>query len=190
VEEHTKPARFEQAVMPHADAAYNLARWLARDEHDAQDVVQESVLRAFRAFGQFHGADARCWLLTIVRNTCYTLLRKRGAEPTSLASDDGAEFSSPDADPQLLLLRSADNELVRAAIDALPADFREVIVLRELEGLAYKEVAQVTGLPIGTVMSRLSRARGRLHAALVQSMGEETGKPRDAALGLRTGGAP
>jgi RNA polymerase sigma-70 factor (ECF subfamily) len=166
-------ARFDQVVLPHLDAAYNLARWLTRDEHDAADVVQEASLRAFQFFGGFRGGDARVWLLAIVRNTCYTWLeRNRAREPA--AAFDEARHSDPSASPrpEADLLRQEDRELLGRALDELPAEFREVIVLRELEGLSYKDIAAVTGCPLGTVMSRLARARERLES-LVKRLHKE-----------------
>ena len=160
-------SRFEAAVLAHLDSAYNLARWMVRSEHDAQDVVQEACLRALRSFDTFRGGDARCWLLAIVRNTCCTWLdRNRRGEPEALMDDDLEAFASDDADPQRLLIRQADANQVRSAIDALPAAYREIVVLRELEGLSYKEIASVAGVPIGTVMSRLARARKQLEERL------------------------
>jgi RNA polymerase sigma factor (sigma-70 family) len=169
--------RFETVVLVHLDSAYNLARWMTRGEHDAQDVVQEAFLRAYRAFAALRGAeDARCWLLAIVRNTCRTWLdRNRRGEPAGLTAED-LEHAGDDGglgDPGRLMLRRADAEEVRAAIESLPAEFREAIVLRELEGLSYKEVAAVAGVPIGTVMSRLARARGRLELMLSHHQREE-----------------
>ena len=169
--------RFERAVLPHLDAANNLARWLARDPADAEDVVQEAYLRALRGFSAFHGGDARCWVLTIVRNTCYTWLRRnRGPQAmTSLDDDAGAAdlVESPDPPPDAALLRHADGVMVREAIEQLPPEFREAIVLRELEGLSYKQMAEVTHLPLGTVMSRLARARLRLQQALADRVSNE-----------------
>lgn len=155
-------------MLVHLDSAFNLARWLVRSEHDAMDVVQEACLRAFRSFGDFRGgSDGRCWLLAIVRNTCHTWLdRNRRHEPAPLADgdegDDEISGGRDEDDPPRLLIRRAGVEAVRAAIDGLPADFREVVVLRELEGLSYKEIADVAAVPVGTVMSRLARARKRL----------------------------
>jgi RNA polymerase sigma-70 factor (ECF subfamily) len=157
-------AQFEQALTPHFDAAYNLARWLTRSAADADDVVQESYLRAFQFFDNFRGGDGRAWLLTIVRNTCYTWLRKnRGYE---LAEFDDSLHHSDSPNPETLQLRRADAESVREALEKLPAEFREVLVLREMEELSYKEISEVAGIAIGTVMSRLARARKRLHDAL------------------------
>ncbi len=168
-------ARFEQVVMPHLDAAYNLARWLTRNDQDAEDVVQEAFLRAFRFFGGFRGGDARAWLLKIVRNTCYTWFQQN--RPQELAAEFNEEIHTPEADvpdAEALLLQGADAQLLRRALEELPAEFREALVLRELEGLSYKEIAEVAGISMGTVMSRLSRARRRLEAALTSPTGKET----------------
>lgn len=154
---------FEEAVMPHLDAAYNLARWLTRNEADAQDMVQEAYLRALRFFGGFRGTDARAWLLTIVRNTCYTWLRRNKWPEFSGDFDEVAlarEAEGPDPETEQVL--KAQAQLVNEAIEKLPIEFREVVVLRELEELSYKEIGVVLGVPIGTVMSRLARARRRL----------------------------
>jgi RNA polymerase sigma factor (sigma-70 family) len=168
--------RFEELALPHLDAAYNLARWLTRNDHDAHDVVQEAYLRAFRFFDGFHGDNARSWLLAIVRNTCYTWLQKnRGLHVnTSLDEllDSGAADASltagepSDESPEKFMLREDDRALVNRALDQLPEEFREVLVLKELEDLSYREIAAITGIPLGTVMSRLSRARKLLHKHL------------------------
>ena len=158
---------FEEAVMPHLDAAYNLARWLTRNEHDAQDMVQEAYLRALRFFGGFHGTDARAWLLTIVRNTCYTWLkRKQGPEFSCDFEEAVMTKESDEPDPESSHELKVQAQLINEAIEKLPVEFREVVILRELEELSYKEIAAITGIPIGTVMSRLSRARKRLLAYL------------------------
>ena len=158
---------FEEAVMPHLDAAYNLARWLTRNEADAQDMVQEAYLRALRFFGGFHGTDARAWLLTIVRNTCYTWL-KRNRLPELSGDFEEAVLTkeSDELDPEASHLLKVQSQLINEAIEKLPIEFREVVILRELEELSYKEIAEITGIPIGTVMSRLSRARKRLLVCL------------------------
>ena len=162
-------ARFEAVVLPHLDAAYNLARWLTRDEHDASDVVQESMVRALRGFETYHGGDGRAWMLSVVRNTCYTWLRKnRAAAPEPLPDDLIEADQGPLSDPAARLVQAADAERLRCAIDQLPVEFREIFVLRELEGLSYKEIGQVAELQIGTVMSRLSRARRRLQESLAE----------------------
>lgn len=159
--------KFEEAVLPHLDAAYNLARWLTRNEHDAQDVVQESYLRALRFFGGFHGTDARAWLLTIVRNTCYTWLRRNRSPELSGDFDEVVKLrESEGPDPEAEHVLRVQAKLANEAIEKLPIEFREVIVLRELEELSYKEIAAITGVPLGTVMSRLARARRRLMSTL------------------------
>jgi len=158
---------FEEAVMPHLDAAYNLARWLMRNEHDAQDMVQEAYLRALRFFGGFHGTDARAWLLTIVRNTCYTWLKRKQAPEFSCDFEEAVMTKESDEpDPESSHELKVQAQLVNEAIEKLPVEFREVVILRELEELSYKEIAEITGIPIGTVMSRLSRARKRLLVGL------------------------
>jgi RNA polymerase sigma-70 factor (ECF subfamily) len=167
IDSTTKAMNFEEAVMPHIDAAYNLARWLMRNDADAQDMVQEAYLRALRFFGGFRGTDARAWLLTIVRNTCYTWLRRNRSPELSCDFDEvvlAREAEGPD--PETEQLMKAQAQMVNEAIDKLPIEFREVVVLRELEELSYKEIAVVLGVPIGTVMSRLARARKRLMVSL------------------------
>ena len=163
--------RFEAAVLPHLDAAYNLARWLLRDEQSAQDVVQEAYLRAFRFFDGFRGGDARPWLLSIVRNSCFTWLRERGRDHLEFDEERDSDQLDPalleaDDGPERLLERKLERAQVNLAIATLPPLFREVLVLREIEALSYEEIAQVVGIPTGTVMSRLSRARSMLRAAL------------------------
>lgn len=158
---------FEEAILPHLDAAYNLARWLTRNDSDAHDVVQEAYLRAFKFFGSFNGGDGRAWLLAIVRNTCYTWLQHhRSPQLTVSIDDEVVEIESNDLDPEERMLQSADTEMVRQALQELPIEFREVVILRELEEMTYNEIANVTELPIGTVMSRLARGRKRLERAL------------------------
>ena len=161
----------EQALLPHLDAAYNLARWLTGNDHDAQDVVQEAYLRACQFFGGFRGTDGRAWLLTIVRNTCYTWLQ-RNRRYSSIPFDEeqhGIAAETP-ADP---VEQAEDRSALRRALEALPPEFREVVVLRELEGLSYREIAAVAGLAVGTVMSRLARARERLQRHLLGNMKKE-----------------
>ena len=158
---------FEEAVMPHMDAAYNLARWLTRNDADAQDMVQEAYLRALRFFSGFRGTDAKAWLLTIVRNTCYTWLRRNRSPELSCDFDELVQAREAEGpDPETEQLMKAQARLVNEAIEKLPIEFREVVVLRELEELSYKEIAVVLGVPIGTVMSRLARARKRLMLSL------------------------
>ena len=167
-----KHTRFEQTVLSHLDAAYNLARWLTQDDHDAEDVVQEACLRAFRFFDGFRGGDSRAWLLTIVRHTCYTWLKKnRGHELVSF--DEELDNVESEASAEELLLASVDQQSLRKALAELPVEFREVIVLRELEELSYKEIAHIAGVPLGTVMSRLARARKRLEQCLTQPVAGE-----------------
>ncbi len=167
--------RFETMAMPHLDAAYNLARWITRNPHDADDVVQDAWLRAFRFFGSFRGGDGRAWLLTIVRHCAYSWLRQNRYPEGFVEFDDEIEqLQHVDAcdnllhaaDPQGLLIREDLRSDVEAALLKLPAEFREVLVLRELEELSYKEIAAIVGIPAGTVMSRLSRARLQLRRIL------------------------
>jgi RNA polymerase sigma-70 factor, ECF subfamily len=180
--EHNHLPSFEQAVLPHLDAAYNLARWLTRNERDAEDVVQESFLRAFRFFAGFRGGDARAWLMRIVRNTCYTWLHTN--RPLQEATEFDETLFSPDSrspNPEEAVLRKDRGALVRKALETLPANFREVLILRELEGLSYKEIADITGMPAGTVMSSLSRARDRLRQVLMMSE-DAVSSPRRIAV--------
>ena len=159
--------RFERTLLPHMRAAYNLARWLTRSDHDAEDVVQEAYLRAVRYFDGFRGGDAKAWLLTIVRNTAHSAWhRGREASATIPIDEDTPEVEDASLGPEDLLLQKASGEQLREALDALPVEFKEVVVLRELEGLSYREMAEVTQVPMGTVMSRLARARGRLRREL------------------------
>ncbi|HUN94210.1 MAG TPA: sigma-70 family RNA polymerase sigma factor [Burkholderiaceae bacterium] len=152
--------RFEALALPHLDAAYNLARWLARNDHDAADVVQDAFLRAYDAFGSLRGDNARPWLLAIVRNTCFSWLERNRPGASHVVFDDALHGGTdPDADPERVALRAEDRARIDRALAGLPIAFREVIVLRELEDLSYREIAQVLDVPIGTVMSRLARAR-------------------------------
>ena len=157
--------RFEQTVVPHLDAAYNLSRWLTRNDTDAQDVVQEAYLRAFKFFGSYHGGDSRAWLLTIVRNTCYTWLQQNRARELTTEFDEEVH-STESVNPETLLIEVANKQLLKHALDELPVSYREVVILRELEGLSYKEIAEIADVPVGTVMSRLARARKRLQVVL------------------------
>jgi RNA polymerase sigma-70 factor (ECF subfamily) len=174
LEERTKLARFETTILPHLDAAYNFARWLLRNDSDAQDVVQETYLRAFKFFGGYHGGDSRAWLLTIARNTCYTWLQQNRARELMNPIDDVLDSAaSDDPDPEAVLLQRIEGEQLRQALEELPIEFREVIVLREMEGLSYKEIAALADLPIGTVMSRLARARKRLQLMMAGRLRQE-----------------
>lgn len=174
MQKQNKLDSFEEAVLPHLNAAYNLAHWLTRNDTDAEDVVQEAYLRAFKFFGGFHGTDGRSWLLAIVRNTCYTWMQHNRSPELCVPLDDELdEFESKDLDPEELLLKRADTLLVRRALEELPIEFREVLVFRELEEMSYKQIAIVTELPLGTVMSRLARGRKRLQLALSSHMRAE-----------------
>jgi RNA polymerase sigma factor (sigma-70 family) len=167
-QDKTTPRRsFEEVVLPHLDAAFNYARWLTRSEADAEDVVQDTCVRAFKFFSSLRGDDARSWLLTIVRNTWYGRFPRRAGGPVMTVADDDAD-NRPDVslDPEAQLIQQQTVDQVRRALEALPTDFREVLVLRELEGLSYKEIAAVVTIPVGTVMSRLARGRERLAAVL------------------------
>jgi RNA polymerase sigma-70 factor, ECF subfamily len=182
----SKRARFEREMLPHLDAAYNLARWILKGSDDAQDVVQEAFMRAFRYFDGFHGENAKAWLLKIVRNNCYSWIKDR-PRTESMSSDEegslnpehetaleaaGHGFPAPDA----RLIEEADRRLLNEAMQALPTVFREILVLREIEELSYQQISDVAQIPIGTVMSRLSRARDlllrRLSGNIVQHRGE------------------
>ena len=163
--------RFESLAMPHLDAAYNLARWLTHNDHDAQDVVQEALLRALRYIGSFRGDSARAWLLQIVRHTCYSWLREnRPAERILFDDADDAWQNVPAPamdEPQAVAMRNADRVQINQAIAALPIVFREVLVLRELEDFSYNDIARIADIPLGTVMSRLARARGLMRQSLM-----------------------
>jgi RNA polymerase sigma-70 factor (ECF subfamily) len=166
--------RFDLAVLPHLGAAYNLARWLTRNDHDAEDVVQEAYLRAYQFFDGFHGGDGRAWLLRIVRNTCYSWLEKnRPREPAVDFDETKHSAERMEGGPEVPLIASEERAMLRRALEELPPEFRETIVLRELEGLSYKEIAAVAGVPVGTVMSRLARARERLQEYLTTVKREE-----------------
>ena len=179
----SKRSRFESSVSPHMDAAYNLARWLTRNDHDAEDVVQEAMLRAFTFYDGFRGPDARSWILKIVRNTCFTWLQAN--RPTEIVATDVDELSdisplfacsSSLDDPETAALRKTEAHQIDEAIASISPTFREVIVLREIEGLSYKEIASVIDAPIGTVMSRLARARSEIRRALVRASDPENRK--------------
>lgn len=170
-----KLGQFEQTVLPHLDAAYNLARWLTRNDHDAEDVVQEAILRAFRFFDTFQGGESRHWLLKIVRNTFYTWYEKnkRHAQTESLG-DEVMELPGNEPGPEEVFIREHGAQAVRDAVQTLPLEFREVLLLREFEGYSYKEIADIVEVPIGTVMSRLSRARQHLRHRLARVEGVNT----------------
>lgn len=157
---------FDEVVLPHLDAAYRLARWLMRNEHDAEDAVQEASLRAFRYFRTFAGGNARAWFLRIVRNTCCGWRGHSFEGLTELFDEEQHSAAPLTSNPETLLLQIDDVELIKRALGNLPDRFRELLVLRELEDLSYRELAEVIGIPIGTVMSGLSRARRALRGAL------------------------
>jgi RNA polymerase sigma-70 factor (ECF subfamily) len=165
---------FEKTVLPHLNAAFNLARWLTRNEHDAEDVVQESYLRALKSFQSFQlGRDGRAWLLKIVRNTCYTWLRKN--RPYAIAEhfqEDDPDASIARSNPETQLVATINSQLVHKALEQLSVEQRELLILRELEGFSYKEIAEIIDMPLGTVMSRLSRARKELHDRLSEGAKE------------------
>jgi len=162
----TKLQVFEETILPHLNAAYNLARWLTRNEDDAQDVVQEAYLRAFRFFGGYRGGDGKAWLLEVVRNTWYTW-RRRERRDTSVQFDEALHARDrASANAEQSLVAESRSGTLRDCIDALPDLFREIIVMRELEEMSYRQIAEVTSLPAGTVMSRLSRARKRLEECI------------------------
>ena len=167
-------ASFEETMLPHMDAAHNLAKWLLRNEQDAQDVVQEAYLRAFKSFGGFHGSNGRAWLLTIVRNTSYTLLKKnRAVDLTTTFDEEIHAIGHDSASPATILEHAEDAELIRGVMDKLPTEFREILTLRHQEGLSYKEIADIVKIPTGTVMSRLARARAKLKEYLAARIGKE-----------------
>lgn len=172
--DETKAVDFDRTFLPHMDAAYNLARWLVRDDHDAQDVVQEAYLRAVRFAAGFRGGDSRAWILAIVRNTAYTWLKRNRISHSSTEFDEqlhggSTEESGLDAEA----VREADGAMIRAALEELADEFREVIVMRDIEGLSYKEIADAADIPLGTVMSRLARARAKLAHSLKDRIAKE-----------------
>ena len=165
MDQSRKLALFEQTVVPHLNAAYNLSRWLTRNSEDADDLVQESYLKAFRSFETFQGNgvnDARAWLLTVVRNTCFTWLKKKGAQPFMEFQEQVHSVNDQTPDAESVLLNRAALGALNNCIENLPLEFRETIVLREIEELSYKEISGIVRVPVGTVMSRLARARKRL----------------------------
>ena len=172
--ERAELASFEETMLPHLDAAHNLARWLLRNEQDAQDVVQEAYLRAFKSFGGFHGSNGRAWLLTIVRNTSYTLLKKNRAVDLTTTFDEEIHATHHDsASPAAVLEHAEDAELIGKSMDELPAEFREILTLRHQEELSYQEIGEILKIPTGTVMSRLARARAKLREYLASQMSQE-----------------
>jgi RNA polymerase sigma factor (sigma-70 family) len=187
--EAARSRRFQALALPHLDAAYNLARWLSRNPRDAEDIVQEAFLRAFRFFDSFRGELARPWLLSIVRRVWYDEWRRRASSEEVVPFDELRDDAPPEgwetasADPETLAIRAQDVRDVQAALQRLPVEYREVLVLREIEELSYREIAQIADLPLGTVMSRLARARRRLAALLVVRHGEEHCGARGSGAG-------
>lgn len=168
--ESPRLTEFERQVLPHLNAAYNLARFLMRNDQDAEDVVQEASVRAFRFFESFRGENSRAWFLSIVRNTAFTALKRNRMNEETVEFDEeshGGQVLAMDAG--IALDRAQDRQTVRTAIEQLPAEFREAITLRELEGMSYKEIADIAGVPIGTIMSRLARARRQLQILLTKT---------------------
>ncbi|REE18721.1 RNA polymerase sigma-70 factor (ECF subfamily) [Paraburkholderia sp. BL27I4N3] len=185
--EAARSRRFQQMALPHLDAAYNLARWLCGNASDADDVVQEAFMRAFRFFDTFRGDSARPWLLAIVRRTWYTEWRRRSSSHETVEFDDTMDDASFEgwsvggADPQALLIRDEDTKRVHEALAQLPVEYREVLMLRELEEMGYKEIAAVADVPIGTVMSRLARGRRKLAALLMEKQEGGSASHRSSA---------
>ena len=191
--EAARSQRFQQMALPHLDAAYNLARWLCGNGHDADDVVQEAFMRAYRFFDSFHGETARPWLLAIVRRTWYTEWRRRsGGVNVTIEFDENLDdetfegWSANSPDPEALMIRDEDTRLVHEALELLPVEYREVLILRELEELSYREIATIADLPVGTVMSRLARGRRKLATALTSLQAKGSARPKG---GARDGGA-
>jgi RNA polymerase sigma-70 factor (ECF subfamily) len=168
----TKLAEFEQTIVPHLNAAYNLARWITRNQHDAEDLVQEAYLKAFRFFDGFQGGDGRAWLLAIVRNTCLTWLRKnKGGASNSVFDERLHSAPLESADAEEVLVKQVDLDSLRGCIELLPVEYREVLVMREIQELSYKEIAEIACVPVGTIMSRLSRGRKRLEECVNKRAG-------------------
>jgi len=166
--------RFEAVVLPHLAAAYNLARWLTRNDQDAEDLVQEAYLRALKSFEGFYGGDGRGWILAIVRNACYTWLQQNRRQELAEVFDEEIHTVEDHArSPEAVLLQSADAQLLREALEKLPVEFREILILRELEGMSYREIADLAGIRVGTVMSRLARGRERLQQQLTHPVKKE-----------------
>ena len=164
-------ARFSSVILPHLDAAYNLARWLCGNDQDARDIAQEAAFRALRSFDTYRGGDAKSWLLTITRNTAFNWLRRSNRfVELQEESLEVQNVVTSDASPDRAMIREAETAAVNQAIEALPPEYREVIVMREMEGMSYREISQITGSPLGTVMSRLSRGRERLKILLLRRL--------------------
>lgn len=176
---------FERTVVPHLDAAYNLARWLVRNPQNAEDVVQEACLRAVRFFGGYEGGDARAWLLRIVRNTAYTFLEKN--RPAELAEEFNEKlYVDPKPDAETAAIKAVEAEQLQAALEQLHVRFREALILREMEGMSYKQIAEVMSIPMGTVMSSLARARNQLKQLIAQSPAKPNAPNKEVQRGLRS----
>jgi RNA polymerase sigma-70 factor (ECF subfamily) len=173
---------FDEAILPHLDAAYRLARWLIANEHDAEDIVQEACLRALRYFRTFSGGNSRAWFLRIVRNTCYGWRSHTRHFATDVFDEEQHSGTTVTIDPESLTLQAANAELIAHALRELPARFRELLVLRELEGLSYRELADVLGIPIGSVMSGLSRAREAFRRVLEPRLKQTDREPDEAVV--------
>ena len=171
--DQSRRIRFENQMLPLMSEAYNLARWMMKNEPDAHDAVQDAYLKAFRYFGSFHGDSGRAWLLRIVRNVCYDALRARDSQRNIVSLDEETAAEVPDSKPapNVLAIQNSTKLRIREALEALPLEFKTVIILREFDGCSYKEISDIAGVPVGTVMSRLARARRQL-AALLQEEGE------------------
>ena len=166
--------KFERMILPHVEAAYNLARWLTRNDHDAEDVMQEAFLRAFKFFEGFQGMNGRVWLLKIVRNTGYSWLSRNRAQQGLPLEENTLVSEEKGLNPEEKLIQNANGEILRKALEALPSEFREVVVLSDLEGLHYKEISEVAGISLGTVMSRLARGREKLRQTLAKRIDKES----------------
>jgi len=175
INDRSRSARFESQMLPFMSEGYNLARWIMKDESDARDATQDAYVKAFRYFESFHGDSGRAWLLRIVRNVCYDALRARDSHRNIMSLDKEmvAAAADPKPAPNVIVIREATQLRVRAALEALPLEFRTVIILRELDGFSYKEISGIVGVPIGTVMSRLSRARQQLGTLLQEERENE-----------------
>ena len=169
----TRLTLFEETILPHLKSAHNLARWLTRNEDDAQDVVQEAYLRAFRFFDGFKGGDGKAWLLAVVRNTCLTWRRRQKNTLADVAFDEATHGSDRGVTVEAGLVEEASMAPLRKCIESLPVEYREIIIMRELEELSYREIADIAAIPIGTVMSRLARARKRLEECVRSTKGNQ-----------------
>lgn len=174
--EQDKQDLFERTVLPYLSSGFNLARWLTRNDHDAEDVIQEASMRAWRSFDTFLlGRDARAWFLAIVRNTCRAWQKQNRTSESAVQFEDDCQGPNAALDPEADLIKKADSQMVRQALEELPYECREILILRELEELSYKEIAKVIDIPLGTVMSRLSRSREQLYSRLSKATGRAAG---------------